>query len=145
MISCPQKVAIVLLSVAMLANLFVPALAYGQDITHVEMGDAAPFTGKLFPEATAVKWKSRISLLTAELKINGDACTATAEVRREADLEVRKIQNDVIAHNQSVLETAALKAAERDWYEHPVVSALMFAAGVVVGSLTVSLATGAVN
>lgn len=111
-----------------------------QEITAVNAGDPAPFQGMLFSQEKAVDWRFQIELLEAKLELNKAACAATAEVRGKANLKIQETQRETIEHNQHVLEAAAVDASEREWFEHPVFSALLFAAGVVVGSFTVGIA-----
>jgi len=117
------------------------ALAAEPEVTPLDEGEKAPFTGFLFPSGRAEKLASRAETCEFRLELNKKLLEDTLKLKTQALEAQLELQVQAGLSKEKLLTQAlqeAQEAGRREWWEQPAVSGAIGAGigvGVVVGAV----------
>lgn len=118
--------------------LALTSTAYAQEITPLREGEAAPFTGMLFPSETAVKWRQRIELLETRLRLEVSSCEDISRVRLETLRGTLRLRTEQYTADVDQLMESRTQALRPKLLDSPL---LWLVVGVIIGGGLVAVAT----
>ncbi len=125
----------------LLLSLSISQSSRAAEVVPLNAGQAAPFTGYLFPPQNAVELAKRVEVCEQSRTADTAAAKATLELEQQACSSTKKVIVSAAEERDKLLQAAleftqqerdaALIEAQRAWWESP---PLLVGAGVVVGA-----------
>ena len=107
--------------------------AASETIVPVNKGDAAPFTGLLYPQTVALRWRASILDLQTQIKVNQEADDSKCQIKLNlAQTEYKSLLDAEAARTEGYRQQVSVLQQPKPFYENPWFT---FGAGIVFSAL----------